>query len=230
MARKLSTQIYEQFTGIFQMTSTSFPERMTTGGSQDYVNSEFRSLTFVAQCPDPEAFESAVFNLTDSLGYVSTEQCTYFNVIRGELKIKVAKPNQDKYGELIAYKRIETPIENVYLAEGSCTYIQDVDFLQSTLRVALTELGTLHAKRRVFVKDNIRINLDDLEDLGIYVEIDLGISSSQPTQDDLDLIRDIQKQLGLKDNQLLPHSYLELYRNLKSSDSGLDDESNQSDY
>ncbi|KAE9552153.1 hypothetical protein FO519_004628 [Halicephalobus sp. NKZ332] len=203
---------------------------MTTGGSPDYVNSEFRCLTLVALCPDPEAFEGAVFNLTDSLGYVSTEDCTYFNVIRGELKIKVAKPNQNKVGELIAYKRTETSIDGVYLAEGSYTYVQDVDFLQSTLRVALSELGTIRAKRRVFVKDNIRINLDDLEDLGIYVEIDLGISSSQPSQVDLDLIQDIRKQLGIKDNQLLPYSYLEIYRNLKLSDSGLDDESNQSDY
>uniref|UniRef100_A0AC34QYG6 CYTH domain-containing protein n=1 Tax=Panagrolaimus sp. JU765 TaxID=591449 RepID=A0AC34QYG6_9BILA len=202
---------------------------MAMGNSSESESCDFRCLTVVALCPDPDAFELAVFHLTDSLGHLSTEECTYFNVIRGELKLRVKKPNHNKDGELIAYKRVETPLEGVYLAEGSSTFVQNVDLIRNTLRVSISELGTLNVKRRVFTSDQITINLDKLEGIGTYAEIDLGIATPQPTEADYEQIKRIQDALGIKQGQLVPYSYLELFRKLKLSDSGLDDESNQSD-
>lgn len=87
----------------------------------------------------------------------------------------------------------------------------------------------MNVKRRVFTSDQITINLDKLEGIGTYAEIDLGIATPQPTEADYEQIKRIQDALGIKQGQLVPYSYLELFRKLKLSDSGLDDESNQSD-
>jgi adenylate cyclase class IV len=232
IARKLSIQLFEQVTGIWYKSPQQTPQNnlksvpKMTAKSNTHAN-EFRSLTLVAQCPDPEEFEADVFKLTDSLGHFNVEESTHFNVLRGELKLRVTYQKQNQsYGELIAYKRSPTSVDGVYLAEGSITGVQDVDNLKNTLRIALSELGTLNAKRRVFATDKITIHLDEIEELGTFIQIDIALpSNSEPSQEELTLMSELQCSLHIKPSHLIPNSYLELYRKKRSSDSGLDEES-----
>lgn len=84
----------------------------------------------------------------------------------------------------------------------------------------------MQAKRRIFATEKITIHLDEIEDLGTFIQIDIAlISSSEPTQEELTLMSELQCSLHIKPSHLIPHSYLELYRKKKSSDSGVDDES-----
>jgi adenylate cyclase class IV len=230
MARKLSTHIYEQVTGMWYKPSqpqSVFKSDLKMTAKSNAHSNEFRSLTLVAQCPDPEQFEADVFKLTESLGHFNVEESTYFNVLRGELKLRVTYQKQNQsYGELIAYKRIPTSVEGVYLAEGSTTAVQDVDNLKNTLRVALSELGTLNSKRRVFATDKITIHLDEIQELGTFIQLDIALTPGfEPTQEELTLMSELQCSLHIRPSHLIPNSYLELYRKKKSSDSGVDEES-----
>lgn len=43
--------------------------------------------------------------------------------------------------------------------------------MQKTLSFALGQLGTVAKRRRVYVKDNLRIYLDEVEGIGTFVEL-----------------------------------------------------------
>jgi adenylate cyclase class IV len=237
MARKLSTQLFEQFSGMWYKQSQTQETNVKSDTTRKMSSSpkssssthtnEFRALTLIASCADPEQFEADVFSLTDSLGHFKESTSTYFNVLRGELKLQVTYQKQNQsYGQLIAYKRIPTSVEGVYLAEGSVTGVESVENLKNTLHVALSELGTLNAKRRVFATDKITIHLDEIEELGTFIEIDIPLTSEfEPTQEELTIMSQLQCSLHIKPSHIIPNSYLDLYRKKKSSDSGVDEES-----
>lgn len=78
----------------------------------------------------------------------------------------------------------------------------------------------------MFVTDKITIHLDEIDDLGTFIKIDIALtSSSEPTEEELTLMSELQCSLHIKPSHLIPHTYLELYRQKKSSDSGVDEES-----
>lgn len=43
--------------------------------------------------------------------------------------------------------------------------------MQETLGMALGELGVIRTERRIFEKDNIVISLDNIEDMGEFIDI-----------------------------------------------------------
>lgn len=56
----------------------------------------------------------------------------------------------------------------------------------------------------------------------LQIRADTGMTPEEIQQK----MESIKAELGIKDAQLVAHSYLDLYRQLKSTDSGFDDESN----
>ena len=133
-------------------------------------SNEFRSLTLVAHCSDPEEFEADVFKLTESLGHIRVEESTYYNVLRGELKLRVTYQKQNQsHGELVAYKRIPTSVEGVYLAEGSVTEVQDVGFLNVSWKWILGIMLGIDFSLR-------RCQISELDRLILFLDIALLIS------------------------------------------------------
>lgn len=61
-------------------------------------------------------------------------------------------------------------------SEAQVTEVEDVYNIRATLGAALGELGTIRKKRRIFITDDVRIYLDDVDEIGQF--IDVAVSSS----------------------------------------------------
>ncbi|VDM31481.1 unnamed protein product [Toxocara canis] len=82
--------------------------------------------------------------------------------------------------------------------------------LQQTLSMALGELGVIRTARRVFAKDNIIISLDNIEDMGEFVEITVNVVGRDNEEEGMKLAKIVQAKLGINDDQLIPLSYFDL--------------------
>lgn len=184
------------------------------------INS-YKTVTLKARVDNVEQMESAIFHLTESIGHMRISQDIYFDVPFGQMKLRIKQPGQDR-GELISYKQTNNVGPN--FSESRVTEVHGVQRLRNTLALSLTELGTISKKRRIYVKENIHLNLDEVENLGCFLDIDIH-SNGRNTEDVLKQAEAVQEALGIKNSQLIPFSYFELYLKSKSTDSGLDDES-----
>jgi len=183
----------------------------------------YRTVTLKAHVDDLEKMEWALFKLTESIGHLRTSEVIYFDVPFGQMKLRINSPGQDR-GELISYKQTNNVGPN--FSEARVTEVHGVQRLRNTLALSLTELGTIFKKRRVFYKNNVRVNLDEVEGLGSFVDIDIHAAGPKVSADELlKQAEAVQKELAIKDSQLVPFSYFELYLKAKSSDSGFDEES-----
>ncbi|KAI6197001.1 hypothetical protein M3Y94_01173800 [Aphelenchoides besseyi] len=189
------------------------PKKMTSA-FKDNVH-----LTLKARVPDDvEKWEETLFNYTQTIGQIANQEDIYFNVPFGQLKLRSTRSAND-CGELIASK----PVANLPgLVEIQSTSIQDVETMRMTLGLAMNEFGSIKKRRRVYVKDNVRINLDTVEDLGTFVDIE--IYKLNDVEDYKTLAQNIKTELGLNDAQLIGSTYLDLFRALKTSESGFEDD------
>ncbi|KAI6228179.1 CYTH domain-containing protein [Aphelenchoides besseyi] len=206
------------------------PKKMTSA-FKDNVH-----LTLKARVPDDvEKWEETLFNYTQTIGqianqedivsvnswrFVLTVDLVFQRSIRSiEIAFNSLGKCEHDCGELIASK----PVANLPgLVEIQSTSIQDVETMRMTLGLAMNEFGSIKKRRRVYVKDNVRINLDTVEDLGTFVDIE--IYKLNDVEDYKTLAQNIKTELGLNDAQLIGSTYLDLFRALKTSESGFEDD------
>uniref|UniRef100_A0A915EJS3 CYTH domain-containing protein n=1 Tax=Ditylenchus dipsaci TaxID=166011 RepID=A0A915EJS3_9BILA len=184
----------------------------------------YKTVTLKARVNDLEQMEWALFKLTESIGHLRTSEDIYFDVPYGQMKLRINSPRQD-HGELISYKQTNNVGPN--FSQSRVTEVSHgVQRLRNTLALSLTELGTIFKKRRVFYKGNICIYLDEVENLGVFVDIDIHANDTKASAEELlKQAEKVQKALAIADTQLVPFSYFELYLKAKSCDSGFDEES-----
>jgi predicted adenylyl cyclase CyaB len=183
----------------------------------------FRTFILKAHVESAEQMEAAIFNFTQTIGHVVVEEDVYFSVPNGQMKLRTTQPGHE-HGELIAYKQVNSQCANFY--ETRITSVPEVEKLKNTLALSLAELCTIRKKRRVYVLSNVQINLDDVKDLGFFVDIEVRADAGQTIEELQKQAESVKKALDLKDVQIMAMSYLDLYRKTKSIDSGFDDESN----
>jgi adenylate cyclase, class 2 len=100
---------------------------------------------------------------------------TFYNVSQGRLKVREA----DGRAQLIWYFREDA------LRSKRCDLVilpvSDPTTVKVTLARALGVMVVVHKVRRLYVKQNVRVHLDTVRDLGSFVEIDsLGNAGNFP--------------------------------------------------
>ncbi|TMS33953.1 hypothetical protein L596_001631 [Steinernema carpocapsae] len=189
-----------------------------------------KSITMKARVDDAnfEEMSGAIFCFTDSQGESATQSDVYFKVSHGRMKLRVNCPSQN-YGTLIHYK--QNYRSGINISEARVTSLDDVHPIRNTLTTALGVLGTIEKERRVYVKNNIRINLDDIDKLGLFVYIEV-FTEEQDVTAPMKTVMDIQKLLGIEDKDVVAQSYIDMLielENPKRPSRNFDDETNSSD-
>uniref|UniRef100_A0A0M3IWI5 Tubulin_C domain-containing protein n=1 Tax=Ascaris lumbricoides TaxID=6252 RepID=A0A0M3IWI5_ASCLU len=88
--------------------------------------------------------------------------------------------------------------------------ITSIISLQETLGMALGELGVIRTERRIFEKDNIVISLDNIEDMGEFIDITVSVVGHDNEEEGMKVAKSVQAKLGIADDQLIPLSYFDL--------------------
>ena len=160
------------------------------------LNSELKAAD-----PDPEATAGRVTALGASDEGVLVQRDTYFGARHGRLKLR----EQDGAGaELIAYQRGDSSDA----ASSDYLLVPAIDpaGLAQALDRSLGTVVVVAKRRRLFLWENVRIHLDDVDELGAFVEIEI-VEPDERAPAQMARLRDA---LGIEDSALVAVGYSDL--------------------
>ncbi len=180
-----------------------------------------RNIEIKATCDDLNRVREAARELSAHPSGIE-EQCdTYFRTARGRLKLRRRLLNAEGDGagdeqfELIWYQRPDTTT-----AKGSDYYlIRVIDGVELGQLLA-DELGILtevRKRRTVYLWQNVRIHLDEVECLGSFIELEAVVDESCDDVSARAKIDHLCKTLEILPDQLINVSYSDLLLSAKSS-------------
>lgn len=129
-----------------------------------------RNIELKAHCEDLSAAR-AVAERIGARRAGAEEQCdTFFVAAHGRLKLRQRRIDGSEHAELIWYDR-----PNIIGARGSNyirTPVPDAESLRTSLARSMGLRGEVRKHRTVYLHDNVRIHLDDVADLGTFMELE----------------------------------------------------------
>src|SRR5262245_35430871 len=127
-----------------------------------------RNIEIKAHVPDLAAVRAKVLAIASDAAELIDQTDTFFIVPRGRLKVCEFS---DGSGELISYERPNQmgPKESVYTR----AHCQNARVLSQALARVLPVRGRVVKHREVFIVGRTRVHLDEVENLGTFVELEV---------------------------------------------------------
>jgi len=161
-----------------------------------------RNIELKAIDPDPAGSLEVCRALGAQDEGVLWQRDSYFNVSTGGLKLREQLPGR---AHLIQFERAEEPQQR----ESRYRIIETDD--PQTLLVALTAaLGVTVAvskHRRLFLWQNVRIHLDDVERLGTFIELEAVAPASSDLRHEYALVKQLREAFSITDDRLSAQGY-----------------------
>lgn len=133
-------------------------------------------------------------------------QCdTFFPCVHGRLKLRKLS---DALGQLIAYSRPDTTAAK--LSNYLIFPTDSPDRLHATLSAALGRATVVKKLRRLYLVGQTRIHLDEVENLGTFLELEVVLEPGQPAEDGHAIAAQIMQQLEVRSDQLIAGAYADL--------------------
>lgn len=133
---------------------------------------------------------------------------TYFNIRPGRLKLRHTRCGPAERYELIYYRRWNRPTAKTSdyqllpIADGPRAF----DFFSAALGV----LVRVDKERVVYLKDNLRVHLDDVPGLGRFLEFELAVTPAHPPQACRERMAELLRRFGIAPADLVRVSYSDL--------------------
>lgn len=163
------------------------------------------NIEFKARCNNPQGVEMKIRSLRADYHGEDHQIDTYFYVSRGRLKIR--EGNIEK--SLIYYER-----ENVSGAKDSNVilhHFEDGSGLKQILEKLYAVKTVVDKKRKIFFIDNVKFHVDEVKDLGSFLEVEAidlkGEIGREKLQEQCDLYK---RELGVRGEDLISVSYSDM--------------------
>jgi homotetrameric cytidine deaminase len=159
-----------------------------------------------ARDPDPDATAARCAALGARDRGVLVQRDTYFAARHGRLKLREQEPGAD---ELIAYRRPDAtePGESAYVRAETA----DGGALGEALHAALGTTVVVAKRRRLFVWENVRIHLDDVDGLGTFLELEAVVAADGSDLPDARAkVARLRDELAVADASLVAEGYSDL--------------------
>ncbi len=130
---------------------------------------------------------------------------TYFNVPNGRLKLREGNIENN----LIFYQRNNQagPKDSQF----TLTPVQEKKSLKAALTQALDIKVIVKKKREIYYIENVKFHIDEVENLGHFIEIEAGNNLTFKTKEELLAQCNFYIQtLGINETDLVTHSYSDL--------------------
>ena len=133
---------------------------------------------------------------------VLLQEDTSFEVRRGRLKLR---EEQGGRAELIFYERVETgsPRWSEYARHA----VDQPASMKALLAAALGVRTVVRKERHLFLLPDVRIHLDDVQDLGQFIEFEIVDLDEAPSAN---LLESLRVRFGIRDEAVIPGSYADL--------------------
>jgi len=130
---------------------------------------------------------------------------TYFRCARGRLKLREI---EGQASELIAYARSDETAPRK--SEFRIVRVLDAVTLREVLAQSLGILVVVEKLREISLYKNVRIHLDQVNNLGTFVEFEAVLSKPAEHAEGERLVRELSGQFGLAPHDLVGRSYSDL--------------------
>ncbi len=164
-----------------------------------------RNVEIKARVRDLAAVRSVAASLASRAGVVIEQADTFFVVPRGRLKIRELAGGS---GELIAYERPDDagPKASDYRLVGCA----DPAALARALAVVLPVRGHVRKRRELFIVGRTRVHLDEVEQLGSFVELEVVLDDDEPAAAGRLEAEALMKALSISAADLVSGAYIDL--------------------
>lgn len=166
-----------------------------------------RNVEIKARVPDMPALRARAAAIADHGPELIEQDDTFFACPHGRLKLRVFA---DGHGELIAYERPDAtgPKTSDYLI----TRTRDPQGLREALTRALGQIGRVVKRRTLYLVGPTRIHLDEVENLGDHLELEVVLRDDQSSDEGEAMARDLLERLKVSPDQLIAGAYLDHLR------------------
>ena len=174
-----------------------------------------RNIEIKAHIANIEAVTRRAAAIADQ-GPVELEQDdTFFRCESGRLKLRAFSRES---GELIFYRRPDQqgPKESFYILSPT----SEPESLRQVLSLAYGQSGRVRKHRILFIVGRTRIHLDDVQDLGQFLELEVVLSEDEPADAGVREAHELMMKLGVDRSQLIEGAYLDLVAQKNVQDSG----------
>jgi predicted adenylyl cyclase CyaB len=164
-----------------------------------------RNLELKARCADPRAAAAAATAL-GAIGQGTLVQTdTYFQVSQGRLKLR---EHENARAELIWYARSDS----VEFRESDyhVVPVPNPAELKIVLESALGLRGQVRKRRELYLWHNVRIHLDQVEQLGAFIEFEAVLDEQNDEALSLERLDILARMLAVKDEDRIAQSYSDL--------------------
>jgi predicted adenylyl cyclase CyaB len=143
--------------------------------------------------------------VSDTPVQVIPQEDTFFHITKGRLKLRLLKPD---FAQLVYYERPDQggpKRSNYHIYET-----HDPAGLKTTLGLALGVRGVVRKTRFLYLAGQTRIHLDDVEELGHFMELEVVLREGQSEADGQSIAEELMARLGIRKEDLLEGAYMDL--------------------
>lgn len=164
-----------------------------------------RNIEIKARTPNLQPIRARAVSLASVPAQVIEQTDTFFSVPDGRLKVRAFA---DGSGELIAYHRADQPgpKESVYTRVACADARAVVQALGSVLPVR----GKVVKRREVFLVGRTRVHLDEVQNLGCFVEIETMLDDEESQEDGQQEVHELLHALDIPPSALVAEAYIDL--------------------
>lgn len=132
-------------------------------------------------------------------------QCdTFFDVNAGRLKLR----EQPSGAELIQYSRVD--MREAKTSSYVVTTVDDARAMKQVLTVAVGVVCVVEKMRQLLLLDNVRIHLDEVKELGTFVELEAVVPPDGTPEREKEKLSTLRQKLGIRDDYLVAVAYADL--------------------
>lgn len=166
----------------------------------------FINIEIKARCFHPEKVEASLLNAGARYLGIDHQIDTYFNVPNGRLKLR--EGNIEK--SLIYYERPNQAVPKA--STFKLIKLTETASMKDLMSVALGVLKIVEKKRKIFYIDNVKFHLDEVPNLGNFVEIEAGniINPNLTTADLQEQCNHYLQQFNIQLSDLIENSYSDM--------------------
>ena len=161
------------------------------------------NIEIKAICHDLNATERRIREITRRSPNDDYQVDTYFNVTHGRLKLRESTIDGNY---LIPYVRADEagPRRSQYAKIS----VDNPELVKELFSMLMGTHIVVSKKRKIYIDDNVRIHLDQVENLGTFIEIEAVMDkNNNDKQVEIQKVHRLMNLIGISEADLIPFSY-----------------------
>jgi len=163
------------------------------------------NIEIKARVEDFDALKTRAESLSDRAVQVLPQEDTFFNTEKGRLKLRILAPD---LGYLIYYERPDQ--DGPKRSDYHLAKTEDPESLKNVLTLALGIRGVVRKTRYLYMVEQTRIHLDEVEGLGHFMELEVVMQEGQSDAEGQSIAENLMRRLGIREEALIDRAYMDL--------------------